>query len=51
MKSDTQFLGKKQRILPSFEFFVRNKINLGIDCMVRPIHIYLTVSKGFPKNV
>jgi hypothetical protein len=37
MESKAQFLRKKQRILPVFESFMRYKINLRIDSIMRPI--------------
>ena len=50
MKSRAQFLRKKELILHAFRSFVRYKINLETDSMMRPIHIYLGVSKAYPKK-
>ena len=47
LKSRTQFLRKKQLILPNFESFVRYRINFGIGRIMRPIQIYLAVSKVY----
>ena len=50
MKSETQFSREKQRILPIFESFVRNEINLGIDSIMQPICIYFSSFKVYPKK-
>ena len=47
MKSQTQFLKKKQRVFLAFESFVRYEINLGTCSIMRPIHIYLAISKVY----
>jgi hypothetical protein len=39
IKSEAQFLRGKRWILPVFEFFVRNKINLGIGSIILLTHI------------
>jgi hypothetical protein len=50
MKREILFLRKKQRILRIFEFFIRYKINLGKFSIMRLIHIYLAMSKIYPKK-
>ena len=48
MKNETQFSGKKQRILRIFESFVRYKLNSETCSMIQSICICFVTSKGFP---
>jgi hypothetical protein len=51
LKSEALSLKEKQWTLPVFEFFVRNKIDLGIGSIImRLAHIYLTVSRQYIKS-
>ena len=43
MKSWTQFLKKKQRVLYVFESFLKAKINLGICKIMQSIYTYFAV--------
>jgi hypothetical protein len=49
-ESETKFSRKKQWILPIFETFMRYRINLGIDKIIWPIHMYLSMFKECPDN-
>jgi hypothetical protein len=49
MKSEAQFLREKRCVLPIFEFFVKNKINVEIGSILQPTCICLTVSRVYIK--
>jgi hypothetical protein len=50
MKSKTQFVREKQRVLSVFEAFVRFRIDLEISSIMQPIHICLVILKVYPKK-
>ena len=51
MKSETQFLRKKHRVLRIFENLMIYIINLEINSTMQLTHICLAVFKVYPKNV
>jgi hypothetical protein len=50
MKSETQFLRKKQYDLHVFQTFVRCEINLGIGSVMRQVYISSTVPKIYSEQ-
>jgi hypothetical protein len=51
MQSETQFLRKKQRVLPAFKFFARYKITLVIGNIILLTRTYLTVPRLYTKSI
>lgn len=50
MKSRTQFLMKKLRILPIFEAFVKDKIFAGACGIMRLINIHFAAPRVYPRS-